>query len=75
MHNKVIGIEWNISKHGVLKPVIIDLIYYVEQLIIKQLVITRILLKNKIGKGAMIKLIKGGEIIPKVEELLFRRCY
>ena len=69
---KVIGIEWNISKHGVLKPTVI-----IEPVVLCGTTNNKatghnadFIVKNKIGKGAMIKLIKGGEIIPKVEEVI-----
>ena len=71
MLSKVIGIEWNISKHGVLKPTVI-----IEPVVLCGTTNNKatghnadFVMKNKIGKGAMIKLIKGGEIIP-VEEVI-----
>ena len=69
---KVLGVEWNISKHGVLKPTVI-----IEPVVLYGSTNAKatghnadFITKNKIGKGALIKLIKGGEIIPKVEEVI-----
>ena len=69
---KVLGVEWNISKHGVLKPTVL-----IEPVVLYGSTNSKatghnadFIMKNKIGKGAMIKLIKGGEIIPKVEEVI-----
>ena len=68
----VIGVEWNISKHGKLKPIV--RIEKVNLLGTDNTACTGnnadFIVKNKIGKGAIIKLIKGGEIIPKIEEVL-----
>lgn len=68
----VLGVEWNVSKHGKLKPIV--RIEKVNLLGTENTACTGnnadFIVKNKIGKGAIIKLIKGGEIIPKIEEVL-----
>lgn len=64
----VIGIEWNISKHNKMIPVIV-----IEPTLISGVIIEKItgnnakyILDNKIGKGSIIKVVRSGEVIPKV---------
>jgi DNA ligase (NAD+) len=69
---KVINVEWNASKHGKLKPVV-----YIEPTLLCGTTNRKatgnnadFIVKNGIGPGAVIKMIKGGEIIPKIVEVL-----
>lgn len=69
---KVIDIEWNVSKDGYLKPTII-----IEETIIGGVKINRVtgnnakfIIDNKIGKDTIILLIRSGDVIPKVEQVL-----
>lgn len=64
----VIRIEWNISKHNKIIPVII-----IEPTSISGVVIEKItgnnakyILDNKIGTGSIIEIVRSGEVIPKV---------
>ena len=65
-------VEWNASKHGKLKPTV-----YIEPVYLSGHKNSRatgnnadFIEKNKIGPGAKVKVIKGGEIIPKIEQVL-----
>jgi len=65
-------VKWNASKHGKLKPTV-----YIEPVYLSGHKNSRatgnnadFIEKNKIGPGAKVKVIKGGEIIPKIEEVL-----
>lgn len=69
---KVIKVEWNPSKHGKLKPIV-----HIEKVELLGTVNSKatgnnadFIVKHKIGPGATIKLIKGGEIIPKIVEVI-----
>lgn len=69
---KVIDIEWNVSKDGYLKPTII-----IEETIIGGVKINRVtgnnakfIIDNNIGKDTIILLIRSGDVIPKVEQVL-----
>lgn len=68
----VIDIEWNISKHGYIKPTII-----LEPIIIGSVKINRVtgnnaqfIVENKIGPGTILKIIRSGDVIPKVMEII-----
>ena len=69
---KVISIEWNKSKDGYIKPVLI-----IEPVNIGGVEINRVtgnnakfVVENKLGAGAEIELIRSGDVIPKVEQIL-----
>jgi len=64
----VTGVEWNISKHGLMKPVV-----NVAPVLIAGTTIRRAtgynakwIVENNIGPGANVILIKSGDIIPKI---------
>ena len=66
------SVEWNASKHGKLKPIV-----NLEPVMLcgtKNSKATGnnadFIEKNKIGPGAQVRIIKGGEIIPKIEEVI-----
>ena len=68
----VIDIEWNISKDGLIKPVLI-----LEPVNIGGVVINRVtahnaknIVDNKIGKGSIIKLIRSGDVIPMITDVI-----
>ena len=70
--SKVVDIEWNISKHGYIKPTII-----IEPIIIGSVKINRVtghnaqfIVNNDIGIGTLLKIIRSGDVIPKVIEVL-----
>lgn len=65
-------IEWNISKHGYIIPTVI-----IEPVMIGGVIISRItannakfVVDNKLGKGAIILLIRSGDVIPKIEKII-----
>ena len=64
-------VKWNASKHGKLKPTV-----YIEPVHLNGTKIKAtgnnadFIETHKIGPGAKVKIIKGGEIIPKIEEVL-----
>ena len=67
----VTGIEWNVSKNGLLKPVVL-----VTPTDIDGTTVSRVtgynaqwLLDNGIGEGASVGIIKSGEIIPKIVDI------
>jgi NAD-dependent DNA ligase len=66
------NIEWNISKDGLIKPVLI-----INPVNIGGVTITRVtgnnarnIVDNKLGKDAIIKLIRSGDVIPKIIEVI-----
>ena len=68
----IIDIEWNISKDGLIKPVLI-----LNPVNIGGVTISRVtgnnaknIIDNKIGKGAIIKLIRSGDVIPKIIKVI-----
>ena len=72
MITEVINVEWNASKHGKLKPIV--RIKKVNLCGTENEAATgnnaTFIVDNKIGPGAVVKIIKGGEIIPKIEEVI-----
>lgn len=71
-NTKVINVEWNVSKHGLLKPVaIIEPIYISGAKITRATLHNALFVKdNKIGPGSIISIIRSGEIIPYVYKVL-----
>jgi NAD-dependent DNA ligase len=68
----VLDIEWNISKDGLIKPTLI-----LEPVQIGGVEISRVTAHNaknvvdkQLGKGAIIKLIRSGDVIPYIQEVL-----
>jgi NAD-dependent DNA ligase len=64
----VIGIDWNISKDGFLKPVVL-----IEPVVLSGATISRVtgynakfIMDNGIGIGAVVGIIRSGEVIPKI---------
>jgi len=69
---KVLDIEWNISKDGLIKPTLI-----LEPVQIGGVEISRVTAHNaknvvdkELGKGAIIKLIRSGDVIPYIQEVI-----
>lgn len=69
---KVIEVEWNQSKHGYLIPTII-----IEPVNIGGVTIGRVtgsnaknVIDNKIGKNAIVEIIRSGDVIPKIEKII-----
>jgi NAD-dependent DNA ligase len=70
--SKVISVEWSISKDGYIKPVII-----IEKILIAGVDIQRVtgnnakfIVDNKIGIGAVLEIIRSGDVIPKVNKVV-----
>ena len=68
---KVIDVEWSASKHGLLKPRV-----RFEEVIVNNVKINyatgfnaKFIMDNKIGLGAIIKLIRSGDVIPHILEV------
>jgi len=68
----ITNIEWNISKDGLIKPVLI-----INPVNIGGVTITRVtgnnarnIVDNKLGKDAIIKLIRSGDVIPKIIKVI-----
>ena len=72
MITEVIKVEWNASKHGKLKPIVkikkVNLCGTDNEAATGNN--AGFIVTNKIGPGAIVKIIKGGEIIPKIEEVI-----
>jgi len=65
-------VEWNISKNGLLKPLI-----YIKPIIINNTEIrkttginAKFIIDNKIGPGAEVKIIRSGDVIPNIFNVL-----
>ena len=68
----VIDIKWSTTKNGSLKPVLIIKPVILSDVTIKNVYAynAKYLKDNKIGKGAIVKIIRSGDVIPKVTEVL-----
>tara|TARA_Y100000389_G_scaffold204970_1_gene261424 strand:- start:22548 stop:25496 length:2949 start_codon:yes stop_codon:yes gene_type:complete len=69
---KVIDVKWAVSKHGLAKPVI-----HIEPTPIGGVVVRKIsgqnakfIVSNKIGKGALIEVVRRGDVIPYAERII-----
>jgi NAD-dependent DNA ligase len=65
---KVLGVTWNVSKHGLLKPIV-----NLEPTEIGGVTVSnatgfnaKFIVDNGIGKGAVIKLVRSGDVIPYI---------
>lgn len=72
MKTKVLKIEWNVSKDGYIKPILI-----VEPVTIGGVEISRVtghnakyIVDNKLGTGSEIELIRSGEVIPYIHKVI-----
>jgi len=68
----VLDVEWNVSRHGKLKPVVIS-----ESVKIGGTILHRVtgihgqyIKENMIGIGARIKIVRSGDVIPKITEVI-----
>lgn len=68
---KVIDVEWSASKHGLLKPRV-----RFEEVIINNVKINyatgfnaKFIMDNKIGLGAIVKILRSGDVIPHILEV------
>jgi DNA ligase (NAD+) len=69
---KYTGISWNISKQGLLKPII-----HIEPTFINGVIVSnvtgnnaRFVRDNSIGEGAVLKIVRSGMVIPKIIEVV-----
>ena len=77
MESKVVDVHWNPSKYGYLKPRV-----QIEPINIKGATIEYVtghnaefIRKNKIGIGALVKIIRSGDVIPKIQEVIVKAEY
>ena len=70
--SKIIEIEWKVSKNGYLNPTVI-----IEPVSIGGVEIKRVtahnakyVVDNKLGKGALIEIIRSGDVIPYIQKVL-----
>lgn len=69
---KVVDVEWKLSKNNIMVPVVI-----VEPTELSGAVVTRssgfnydFIKNNNVGKGAVVKLMRSGEVIPYIKEIV-----
>ena len=69
---KVLEIEWKVSKDGYIKPVLILKPVKVGGVTIKRVtaINAKYVVDNKLGKNAEIKLIRSGDVIPKIIDII-----
>ena len=77
MESKVFDVHWNPSKYGYLKPRV-----QIEPIIIKGARIeyatghnAEFIRKNKIGIGALVKIVRSGDVIPKIQDVIVKAEY
>ena len=77
MESKVVDVHWNPSKYGYLKPRV-----QIEPINIKGATIEYVtghnaefIRKNKIGIGALVQIIRSGDVIPKIQEVIVKAEY
>ena len=77
MESKVVDVHWNPSKYGYLKPRV-----QIEPINIKGATIefvtghnAEFIRKNKIGIGALVQIIRSGDVIPKIQEVIVKAEY
>jgi len=68
----VTNIKWNVSKHNKMIPIIIIEPTNLSEVLIKQItgINAKYILDNKIGRGSLVKIVRSGEVIPKVLEVI-----
>jgi DNA ligase (NAD+) len=68
----ILDIEWNISKHGYIIPTVVIKPVTIGGVVISRITANnaRFVVDNKIGKGAIIDLIRSGDVIPKIEKIV-----
>ena len=69
---KVLDIEWNVSKDGYIKPTLI-----LEPTELGDVLVSRTtgfnakyIYDNKLGKGSIVKMIRSGDVIPHIVEVI-----
>lgn len=69
---KVIDVEWNISKDGYIKPRLVLEPTKLSGVIISHVTAfnAKYILENKIGPGTIIKLVRSGDVIPHILEII-----
>jgi DNA ligase (NAD+) len=68
----VIRIDWNISKHNKMIPVIVIEPTKISEVVVKQItgINAKYIQDNKIGAGSVVTIVRSGEVIPKVVEVV-----
>ena len=69
---KVIDVEWNISKDGYIKPKLVLVPTQLSGVVISNATAfnARYIIDNKIGPGSIVKIIRSGDVIPHVLEVI-----
>lgn len=69
---EILDIEWNISRHGYLKPTAILKPVEIDGTIINRATLhnARFVVDNNINKGTIIKLVKSGDVIPYISTII-----
>jgi len=69
---KVIDVEWNISKDGYIKPKLILVPTQLSGVVISNATAfnAKYIVDNKIGPGSIVKIIRSGDVIPHVLEVI-----
>jgi DNA ligase (NAD+) len=67
-----IGIEWNISKGGLLKPVVLIKPIEIDGTTVQRATgyNAKYIKDNNIGKGSKVSIVKSGDIIPKIIDII-----
>jgi DNA ligase (NAD+) len=68
----VTGIEWNVSKHGLLIPTILLKPVRLNDVTIQRAsgIHARYIVDNGLGAGAVVRVVRSGDVIPKVTDVL-----
>ena len=69
---EVIDVEWNLSKHGYAKPKIKLKPFDIQGVTVSNTTgfNAKYILDNKIGKGSIVKMIRSGDVIPYIQEVI-----
>ena len=70
--SEVIGITWNTSKHGLKKPVVQIKPINIGGVTVRNISGQngRFIVENNIGKGAIIEVVRRGDVIPYIEKII-----
>ena len=65
-------IEWTITKNGTLKPVIHIVPIHLKDIVIQKVYAynAKYIKENQLGKGSTIEIVRSGDVIPKVKEII-----
>jgi len=71
-HVEVLNVQWNISKDGYIKPILNLVPTKLSGVTISNVTAlhAKYVLENKLGPGAIIELIRSGDVIPKIQKVI-----